>query len=79
MIGWKSTLLLLEFHSTPLKFLHDLRRFLEFGQRLQVAVDVGPIELAGLANDNAFHVKPVFGTGGEYLQQKRQPWDSQNV
>ena len=57
----ETTLLLLEFHTTAFKLFHDFRRFFEFDQRSQLAADVGPVELAGLANDNPFHVQPVFG------------------
>lgn len=65
----------LEFRSPPREFAHDLRRFLEFGQWLKLAADVGPIQFAGLTNDDPLHVQSVFGagSGAEDLNHGTQP------
>jgi hypothetical protein len=65
--------LFLEFGPSPFEFLHDLGGFLELHQRLKLAADIPPVELAGLANDEAesplvgFAESLKFGGGSDNL------------
>jgi hypothetical protein len=64
VVRWSTSLSLASF-SSPLQFVHDSRGFFEFHQWPELAADVHPVELVGLADDNAFDVQPVLGPSGK--------------
>ncbi|MCL4178084.1 MAG: hypothetical protein KJ072_10145 [Verrucomicrobia bacterium] len=50
-----------ELQPTSFQVTQDFWRLLQFGEGLELLANVAPVQFAGLPNDDAFHVDPVFG------------------
>jgi toxin YoeB len=50
-----------ELQPTSFEVAQDFRRLLQLGEGLKLLANVAPVQFAGLPNDDAFHVDPVFG------------------
>jgi len=48
-----------EFHAPFLEFDQNLRSFLKLRERPELIVDVLPVQLAGLADEDAFDIEPI--------------------
>lgn len=54
--------------ATLLQSNHQLGRLLQFGQGTQLPSDVGPVEVARLADDDSFDIHPILRSVSKYLE-----------